>query len=72
MRKLNQFDPQVGNILDVVILRAASASKQCYLAFPMGEVNRDLSMFLLFNLRDNVIKDIRSVPLFSLRCWNGV
>jgi len=42
-RKLEEFDPQVGNLLDVVCFPEVQSKQPACLVFPMGELNRDLS-----------------------------
>ncbi|KAJ7937366.1 hypothetical protein B0H13DRAFT_1945582 [Mycena leptocephala] len=50
MRQLEDFDPYVGNQLEAFVRSDSSSKQSAFLAFPMGELSRDLNISpLLFS-----------------------
>ena len=47
--KLEAFDPYMGNLLESICCRVGQSKQAAFLAFPMGDLNGDLSGCLSFS-----------------------
>jgi hypothetical protein len=48
LREFDDFDPYIGNQLESIIRYDSSLTQSAFLAFPMGELSRDLSWLLSY------------------------
>ncbi|RDB20957.1 hypothetical protein Hypma_011691 [Hypsizygus marmoreus] len=65
MRALQQFDPYSENILETVTTYDSRSRNMTYLAFPMGELNRDLNLSCLRHSENDIIFKPSAHPVLT-------